>query len=557
MLVIALHILGSLGLFIYGMKVMSEGLQKLSGDKLRSIMQAMTRNRLYGIMTGTLVTVSVQSSSATTVMVVGFVNARLLNLRQAIGVIMGANLGTTVTFWLIAFLGFKFSISEIALPVVAIGTVCLFLRNPRTRDLGQFLVGFGLLFLGLSFLKDSIPDAALDADSYAFLQSLTGMGYGSVLLFFVFGIALTITVQSSSAAGAISLALAYKGWISYELSAAIVLGENIGTTITAILASLAGDRQAKRAALAHLLFNVFGVMWALAIFHPYLRLIDSILPGNIANPVQLPEHLALFHTLFNLINICLLVGFVSQLERIVMHLLPERAVPKTPSPLPSRLSYQPGALVDLGELNLIEGQKEVSNLASLAEGMFEGFLAVYAEPEADMSDRVRQIKAMEHSCDQLATRITEYFIQCSAHELSDRSASNVAVLLRVVAELEDTADCCWRLTLLARKRYRKGFPVSPNMTRAISEFALYVKQFLSFVRQCLESDQVGPASMETALQLENTIDATRKTLRKEAIRRMESTGNIRGELIYIDILGQLEKIGNHSLNILQALQRKS
>lgn len=551
---VTLGIVGSLGLFIYGMKIMSEGLQKASGERLRAVMKSMTRNRFYGVLTGMLVTTSVQSSSATTVMVVGFVNARLLTLREAIGVIMGANLGTTVTFWLIALVGFKFNVSQFALPMVAFGTVCLFTRSIRIRDYGQFIVGLGLVFMGLSLLKDSVPDVAHDPETYEFLASLGQYGFASILLFFFIGILLTIAVQSSSAAGAISLALAYKGWIDYELSAAIVLGENIGTTITAILASMAGDRQAKRAALAHLVFNVIGVIWALILFHPFLNLSAWLLPGATQSPDSLPGLLALFHTLFNLFNTCLLIGFVPYLARFVEKVIPDDKKARRINDR-NRLSYITGQLTEIGELNLVEGQKEVNRLAGIAGEMFNGFVEVYHNPDKDLSEQVKKLRKMEQLSDDLAEGITQYLILCSAHELSERSAASVAAMMRVVAELEDICDCCYRLILLVRKRYRKSVEFPTETSQAFTDFCNVVNRFLEFTRACLGED-VGAAKMEQAVDLENLIDSIRKRMRKDAIFRMEVKGNIRGEIMFIDALNQMEKIGNHSLNILQALQRR-
>lgn len=545
-------ILGSLGLFIYGMKTMSEGLQKISGENLRNLLQSMTRTRVNGLITGVLVTIAVQSSSATTVMVVGFVNAGLLKLKQAVGVIMGANLGTTATFWLIAIFGFRINITQFALPIVGIGTLCLFARSSRIRDYGQFIVGFGLVFLGLWFLRESIPDVGANPDTYAFLQRFADHGYLSVLLFFVFGIVLTFVVQSSSAAGAISIAMAYKGWIGYDLSAAIILGENIGTTITALIASLGGNRNAKQAALAHFMFNCFGVLWALALFFPFINLIDWILPGNIEEARHLPEHLALFHTMFNLINICLIIGFVDRFTRLVQHLLPAPEGPDMTDR--NRLAYLQGQLMDTGELNLVEGQKEVARLASLAEAMFNGFVEVYNEPEKDLSPRVKELKNMEKLSDDLANGISDYLILCSTHKISDRSAMTVSGLLRVVSELEDISDCAYRLILMTRKRYRKNFPITPEAAAAINDFSHYVRQFLQYVGNCLYKE-VGAANIEVGLDLERTIDSHRKSLRKEAINRMKHTGQIQVELLYIDMLNQCEKIGNHCLNIIQALER--
>lgn len=534
---------------------MSEGLQKSSGERLRAILRSMTRNRVYGVLTGALVTALIQSSSATTVMVVGFVNSRLLNLREAIGVIMGANLGTTITFWIIALIGFKFDVSQVALPLVAVGTLCLFIRRGQVRDYGQFIVGMGLLFMGLNLLKGSVPDAANDVATYEFLSRLGSYGYGSVLLFFVIGVLLTITVQSSSAAGAITLALAYKGWISYELSAAIVLGENVGTTITAILASLIGDRQAKRTALAHLVFNLIGVVWALTFFYPYLNLTLWLLPGAEQRPESLPSLLALYHTLFNLLNIVLLIWFVPLLARLVQFIIPDgKKVARIDDQ--NRLSYITGQLTEIGELNLVEGQKEVNRLANIAGEMFNGFVEVYHNPDKDLSAQVKKLRKMEQASDDLAEGITQYLILCTSHELSTRSAAHVATMMRVVAELEDICDCCYRLILLVRKRYRKSLEFSSDSSKAFSDYCNIVNRFLEFTRDCLSSEDIGAAKMEQAVELEDQIDSIRKRMRNDAIFRMEVKGNIRGEILFIDALNQIEKIGNHSLNILQTLQRR-
>lgn len=295
---------------------MSEGLQKVSGEGLRALIAGMTRNRLSAIVSGTLMTTLVQSSSATTVMIVSFVNARLLTLKESIGMIMGANLGTTTTFWIVAFLGFKFSLSGIALPCVGIGVAMIFFRTPKIRNSGEALIGFGILFLGLSFLKDSVPDIKSNPELFSFLADWSGHGFVSIAIFFVFGVLLTILVQSSSVAGAITLTLAAKGWIGYEDAAAIVLGENVGTTVTANLAAITGGTEAKRAARAHFLFNIVGVLWMICIFGPFTGFIDQLVPGDANNPEYTLYHLALFHSLFNLLNIGILIWFVPQLVYI-------------------------------------------------------------------------------------------------------------------------------------------------------------------------------------------------------------------------------------------------
>ncbi len=308
---ILLQILGALGVFLFGLRIMSSGLQKLAGDRLRSVLASMTRNRFTGVISGFLITCAIQSSSATTVLIVSFANAGLLTLIQSIGLVMGANIGTTLTGWLVSLFGFKVNITAFALPIIGLGFPLSFLRNPRARQLSEAMIGFGLLFLGLKFLKEGVPDLKANPEALAFLQQFSDYGFGSVLLFVGVGTALTIIVQSSSATMAITLTMAAMGWINYEVSAAMVLGENIGTTITANIAALGGNRTAKRVALSHTVFNLTGVLWMLPLMSVFLTAVDAVVPGNpLTDPLATPTHLAAFHSAFNVTNTLLLVGFV-------------------------------------------------------------------------------------------------------------------------------------------------------------------------------------------------------------------------------------------------------
>lgn len=322
-----LTLLGALGLFLYGMKVMSDALLDLAGDRMRQLLAATTANRFLAVFTGFSMTAVVQSSSATTLMVISFTNAGLLTLSEAIGVIMGANIGTTVTAWLISLFGFKVSISAMALPLVGIGFVLTLLNKRHYQQWGHFIIGFAVLFIGLQFLKDSVPDISNNPDVLAFLADYTSMGYLSLLLFLFIGTALTVVVQSSSAAMALTLLMTYEGWLPFDMAAAMVLGQNIGTTITAYLASLIANYQAKRAARAHLIFNLLGVVWTLVFFYPFLSLIDMIMvKSEGASPfvaaATVPIALSLFHTIFNVVNTALLIGFVNPLARFVERLVP-------------------------------------------------------------------------------------------------------------------------------------------------------------------------------------------------------------------------------------------
>jgi phosphate:Na+ symporter len=551
MIVTILAILGSLGIFLFGMRVMSESLQRLSGERLRGIMRAMTSTRGSAIGTGLLVTCLVQSSSASTVMIVGFVNAGLLKLTESIGMILGANLGTTTTFWIISFLGFKFSIFSVALPIVGIGFPLLFFKRQKIRDTGEFLVGFGLLFIGLFMLRDSVPNVKDHPEMFAFIQNFTNRGMVSVMFFFAFGTVLTILVQSSSVAGAITLTMANLGWIDYPSAAAIILGENVGTTITANLAALAGNANAKRAGLAHFLFNIIGVIWAIALFAPFTRLVDFMVPLDANDPANLPIHMAAFHTLFNFINIALVVGFVPQLARLVERIIPDGTRGA------DHVTYTTGAIPHTGELSIAEAESDVRLLGEHTRKLLDGFVQLFSTPGPEPEKRVAELKKVEEDSDRLATNVTDYLLKLSSGNLSESTLSRIGPMLRVVAELEDMCDCGYRLVRLAGRKSRKNRQLPPETEQEVRQFAELLNRFMDFWTACLDRP-VTAADMETAFQLEALIDESRKRLRKESTRRMQLGGDaIKAERLYIDALNNMARIGSHTLNILQALRHRA
>jgi len=534
------------------MKVMSEALQKLSGEKLRGMMRSMTSNRFLGLGTGLGITCLVQSSSATTVMIVSFVNASLLTVTESIGMIMGANLGTTTTFWIVSFLGFKFSMSKIALPLIGLALPLIFSRRPKLRDTGEFIMGFGILFLGLMFLKDSVPDIRQSPEILEFVQNYTGRGLISVLFFFVFGTILTVIVQSSSVAGAITLTMAYKGWIDYPSACAIILGENVGTTITANIAAMGGNTNAKRAALAHFIFNIFGVIWAVILFKPFVHLVDIIMPGNAGESRNIPLHMAAFHSIFNLINIGALIGFVPQIAKLV-----ERLVGNRKGVVSDHVTHGSPFLPQTGELNIAEAERDVQRMGQLTRDLMTGFLELFQNPDVDLGSRVKELKKLEEESDRLSFQTTSYLLKCSSASVSDGAMLKIIAMLRVVAELEDICDCGYRLVMLAERKYRKKRALPPETANQVQQFSDIVLQFMDFYSARI-SRGVAPADMETAYQLENSIDRFRKELRKESMRRMTASGdNVKAEMIYIDMLNNMESIGNHSLNVLQALRHHS
>ena len=550
-----LEILGSLGMFLFGMKIMSESLQRLSGERLRGIMHAMTGNRISGLTTGFSVTCLVQSSSASTVMIVSFVNAGLLTLFGAIGMILGANLGTTTTFWIISILGFKFSISAIALPMIGLALPLIFSRKPRTKDCGEFMIGFGLLFLGLMFLKDSVPDIQNNPEALQFITGFTGRGILSVISFIIFGAILTILVQSSSVAGAITLTMAYKGWIDYPSACAIILGENIGTTITANLAAIGGNANAKRAARAHLIFNLIGVIWAIVLFNPLSDLILLMVGPRDTGPNSLPILMAAFHSTFNLINIFLVIGFVKQLERLVIRLVkePDGTGILTPQKSP-HMTYESAMIPHTGELNIAEAERDVDRMGTITRELLTLFTDLFEHGGEDMPSTVLKAKQLEQESDILSFETTAYLLRCSASGLSEATLGRIAALLRVVAELEEVCDSGYRLVMMAERKHRKNRALPPETLGQVREFSNIILQFMDFYSARLRGP-VNATDMETAYQLEKFIDSFRKRLRKDSMNRMQLSGDaVKAEMLYVDILNNMESIGNHSINILQALR---
>lgn len=573
-MVTVLQILGALGVFLFGMKVMSEGIQKFAGSRMRSALSSITGNRFKGVLTGLVTTGLVQSSSATTVLVVSFVNVGLLTLIESIGVIMGANLGTTVTAWIVATMG-KFSLADIAIPIIGIGFPIFFVGKGRTKALGEFILGFGLLFLGLDLLKGAVPDlksgiaqgqdqGAIDAIRYV-ISLVSGYGYLSYVFFMIGGILLTLIVQSSSAAMAITVTCAINGWLSgdpveaFRISAAVVLGENIGTTVTAWLAALGANTQAKRAARAHFLFNVIGVIWMLVVFLPFTQMVWNLaqhLPSGLRDldssyaSSEIAFSTAIFHTAFNLINIFALVWFVPQIASVVVKWVPEKEIGEN-----KRLRYISQNLVDLGELNIAEAEDSVRKMATLCNVMFKGYVEALTSPEKDLSSEISRLKYMEEEADLMMQDITEYLVKCVARDMTAEHAGNVAAMIRIVAELEEATDCIYRLVKLTEKRYNKNHKFTGHHNKQITQLTDIVGQALGAVENFL-LHEVPSEVMTSVKSLENQSRSMRKSFNKQAIKRM-SEGDIRVEMLYTDMNNELRALGNHAYGILEASQTAS
>ena len=550
-----LKLLGSLALFLYGMKIMSEGLQKFAGDRLRRILTAMTTNRVTGVLTGMLITALIQSSSATTVMVVSFVNAGLLTLSQSIGVIMGANIGTTVTAWIISALGFKVDIAAFALPLLAFGIPLLFSQKSNRKSLGEFIFGFSFLFMGLSYLKDNAPDLNQNPDMLAFVQDYTDMGFFSILLFVLIGTVLTMIVQASAATMAITLIMCANGWISFELGAALVLGENIGTTITANLAALTGNTQARRAALAHLVFNVFGVIWVLFLFVPFTEgvswFVENVMGSN--DPaVAVSFKLSAFHTCFNICNVLILIWFVKFIERTVCAIIPQKEQDEE-----YRLRFITGGMLSTAELSILQASKEIHLFAERTHRMF-GMVKtlLHTEKDDDFNQVFSRIEKYENISDSMELEIANYLNKVSEGRLSSESKLQIRAMLREVTEIESIGDSCYNLARTINRRRQSNQDFVEKQYEHIHFMMKLADEALAQMIVVLdhpEHSEYQSIDVNKSFNLENEINNYRNQLKNQNIVDVNNKEySYQMGVYYMDIIAECEKLGDYVVNVVEA-----
>lgn len=592
-----LTLIGSLGLFLYGMKVMSEGLQKVAGNKLRGILTAMTTNRFTGVLTGVLITALIQSSSATTVMVVSFVNAGLLSLGQSISVIMGANVGTTVTAWIISVFGFKVNISAFAIPLIGFSIPFLFSSNSKRRSWGEFFVGFAFLFMGLEFLKNSVPDIKSNPEILSFLTEYTNMGYVSVLLFLLVGTVLTIVVQSSSATMAITLIMCSKGWISFDIAAAMVLGENIGTTVTANIAALSANISAKRAAFAHFLFNIFGVIWVLLLFFPFTKgiafLIEHFTGGSPYEMVQFihntsPEivdqisntdikltdpaliamrnqyismqvavsyGLSLFHTIFNITNVLIMIWFVNGYKYVVTKVIKIRHGDDEEF----QLKYISGGLLSTSELSLLQVKKEIVVYAERTQRMFRMVKDLLHEKEGSESyaKLYSRIEKYENISDRMEIEIAGYLNKVADGRLSYEGKLQVSAMLTMVTEIESIGDSCYHLARTMIRKQEAKVQFNENINSDIDSMFGLVEEALSNMVYILAKNDITDADMSRAYNKETEINNYRNQLRTANIANInEKKYEYQSGIHFMDIIAEAEKLGDYIMNVLEAVKEK-
>ena len=547
-----LRLIGSLALFLYGMKIMSEGLQKFAGDSLRRILTAMTTNRVTGVLTGVLITALIQSSSATTVMVVSFVNAGLLTLTQSIGVIMGANIGTTVTAWLISALGFKVDIAAFALPLLAFALPLFFSGKSSRKSIGEFVFGFAFLFMGLQSLKANAPDLGANPEMLAFVQNYTDMGFFSIILFLFIGAILTMIVQASAATMAITLIMCANGWIDYHLGVALVLGENIGTTITANLAALTGNTQARRAALAHLVFNVFGVMWVLVLFYPFTNAVSWFVTHvmKVSDPaVAVSFKLAAFHTAFNISNTFIMIWFVSLIEKTVCTLIKPKVEDEE-----YRLRYITGGMLSTAELSILQAHKEISLFAERTARMFNMVKELFYEKnEETFLKTYSRIEKYENISDRMEIEIANYLTEVSEGRLSSESKLQIRAMLREVTEIESIGDSCYNLARTINRKRQTNQDFTEKQYEHIHFMMKLTNDALAQMIVVVEKPEHQSIDINKSFNIENEINNYRNQLKNQNILDVNNKEyDYQMGVYYMDIIAECEKLGDYVVNVVEA-----
>lgn len=536
---------------------MSEGLEKFAGDRLRNILAAMTRNRFMGVLTGITVTALIQSSSATTVMVVSFVNAGLMNLAQAIGVIMGANVGTTVTAWIISAIGFKVNIAAMSLPMLAIGIPLIFSGNSKRKSVGEFVFGFSFLFMGLSYLQQSATDLNIGAMVATMLSNVADGGFFTILLFVIVGALVTMLVQASAATMAITLMLfdMHIPGFGLEQAAALAMGQNIGTTITAVMASITAGTQARRAALAHMFFNVFGVVVVLVLFYPFCDAVSWFVEDVMAVGDNDLFKLSTFHTAFNIFNTLLLIGFVRQIELFVCRVLPMKEKSEEPG-----LKFITGGLLSTAELSMLQARKEIVLFGERCQKAYNFVLSMHGiENESEFVERFQKVEKYEGITDRMEYEIAHYLQQVSEGRLSDDAKRQVQRMLREVDDLESIGDCCFNLArTLSRKRENCKEHFTEGQLQQINTMEQLVGNALALMLDTLRQPEGEGHDISRSYEVENRINALRQNLRNENTENLAS-GQYDYKLgaFYIDFINGLESLGDYVLNVVQSKARQT
>lgn len=591
-----LGLIGSVGLFLYGMKVMSEGLQKAAGDRLRNLLSAMTRNRFSGLLTGFGITALIQSSSASTVMVVSFVNAGLMTLAQSMAVIMGANVGTTFTAWVIALFGFKMNISMAVLPLIGISAPMMFSKNSRVKSISEFLIGFAFLFMSLDMISNYVPDLQSNPEMLSFLRTYASMGFGSVVIFLLVGLILTMVIQSSAATFAIVLIMCTKGWIDFPLACAVILGSNIGTTVTPILASMSGNIAAKRTAMGHLLFNVLGTVWCLAVFIPFADMnewlteelgqgnpatlysfvnelshtnphdYNNLFNGGVLNDASLVPQVAkmqasvsfglsLFHTTFNLVNVLIMIWFTNLYVKIVEKLVPAKHKKDEEE---FSLKYISSGILSASELNIAQAEKEMGLYAERIGRMIKMAqdLVHTKEGSEEFNTLFSRIEKYEDISDRMEIEIANFLNRCAQGRLSNESKMHIAAMLNIISEIESIADCCFGTSKILIRKTESHAEFTPEIYENIDTMYKYVEEAMNMMVHMLRDvENVGERQIIDSYNKEREINNMRNQLRTANVPNInEHHYEYQAGIYYMDIINVLEKTGDYIINVVDTIR---
>lgn len=546
-ILIIINFAGSLAVFLFAMKLMSEGLQKVAGSKMRAVLGKMTGNPLNGILTGMAVTSAIQSSSATTVMVVGFVNAGLLSLGGAVAVIMGANIGTTVTAWIITLLGLGGGSGQFSLPMLisAVSLVFLFMKRDKMRSVGQTILGLALLLVGMRFLQGAMPDLGDYPSLLQGIASLSGYGFWSVMLFVVIGAVLTCILQASAATMAITLLMLHNGWIGLDVAVALVMGENIGTTITANIAAMVAGVAGKRAARAHLVFNLIGVTLTLILFRPILIVVQAVFPNDA------PISLSLFHTMFNVLNVSIQSWFIPQIVWIVSRMVPDRSEEKETDEF--RLTYISGGPVSTAELNLQSAKKEIQLFSKQVLRMYALLPELRTVKSAkEMDAAVGLIARYERLTDKMDMEISKFLVAVGGGNVSGHSSERISAMLRISDNLESIGDSIYQIALTRKNKYSDAVHFSERQNANLSIMNALVENALIVMdANLVDYDR---ADLRAATEAEKDVNACRDRLRQEHLDALRH--NLYGYEVgnaYSSLYAQYEELADYVINISEAI----
>lgn len=542
-------LIGSLGFLLYGMKLMSDGVQKSAGEKLQRALSMMTGNKFVGLLTGLAITMIIQSSGATTVMVVSFINAGLLTLAQSVGVIFGANIGTTITAWIVSLFGFNFKISAFAIPIFGIGFFMTLLKDSQSKNIGEAIMGFGLLFMGLSGLSDVFkpgsPNSLLNESSLNFMNNVQNWGVASVIIGVIIGIIITAMMHSSSAFSAIVITMAYNGVITWPIACSMTLGSNIGSTIDAVMAAFGSSADARRSAVIHVLFNVIGTGLALIFFRPFIDFVVWLTPGH-----NIAIQISMLHTIFKSVNTVILLPLDKQLIRLSTFIIKddEKADRKN-----YHLEFQDSFAKESAAMHIIRVEKEIADMTDVATDMFDRLQIGFSKRNSSfIEDHVDRLASEENYCDQMHEQLIRYVINCQHLSLTDIQRSNLSIMISIVEEIEAMTDQVYACGLLLAKSIEKKMKFQQEDMESLIPYVELARQFLQFIRININK-HLNEDKLAMATELEDSIDLYRKNLKKLARKRLEGGADVKAELLYLDVVRQIEKIGDHAFTISELL----